>query len=76
MKIIVFILICFISSHSINLLRTINDNEMVISINQMNTTWTAGHNKRFDNMIMSDVFTHLGALYTPEEKKLKKKMLK
>ena len=68
-----FLTLVLISSHPFNLLRHINHEEMINSINELNSTWTAGHNQRFEKMVISDAITLLGALETPEDKKLKEK---
>jgi cathepsin B len=62
-----------IACHPLNLVRAINHPDMIMSINELNTTWTAGHNHRFDKMMVSEAMNLLGALQTPQEKKLKVK---
>jgi len=62
-----------ISSHSLNLLRDINHEHTIMTINEINTTWTAGHNQRFENWNLADAIGLLGALQTPQEMKLKQK---
>jgi len=44
-----------------------------MEINQKQSTWTAGFNKRFENMNLADAQILLGALKTPEDKKLPEK---
>jgi cathepsin B len=49
---------------------------MIMSINNdFQTTWTAGHNHRFDQMTVGQVQKLLGARKTPEDKKLPLKMV-
>lgn len=53
----------------------VNNLQLITEINEMQTTWVAGHNKRFDNLSVADVKKLLGALKTPEDKKLYKKKI-
>jgi len=61
-------------SHTrLDLLRSVNHPDMIMEINQMHTTWRAGYNKRFEQVSLSEAVRLLGALETPEEKKLPEK---
>jgi len=59
-----------------NLFRSVNHPDMIMEINQKQTTWKAGHNKRFENVDINGAIRLLGALQTPEEKKLPVKNVK
>ncbi len=74
--IILTIVVALIACHPLHLLREINHPEMIQEINNMNTTWTAGHNHRFDNMKVADALRLLGALNTPIENRLPLKDIK
>jgi cathepsin B len=54
-------------------MRAINHPDVIMEINDMDTTWKAGHNHNFDTMTVSQAIHLLGALKTPEERKLKVK---
>ncbi len=68
--IILTVVAALIACHPLHLLREINHPDMIQEINNINTTWTAGHNHRFDNMKVADAVRLLGALNTPNERKL------
>lgn len=50
--------------------RLINDVEMINDINNMNTTWEAGHNERFVDMTLQNAQKLLGSIQTPELSRL------
>jgi len=56
-------------------MRIVNDEDTITSINNMGTTWEAGVNERFADMKLMNVKTLLGALKTPQEHKLPKKLV-
>lgn len=56
--------------HHINLLRAVNHPDIIEEINSHATTWEAGVNERFENMTLAEVKHLLGALETPEDRKL------
>jgi cathepsin B len=67
-KFIVYsLIVTFISCKGLDLLRSVNQPDIITKINNMNTTWTAGHNSRFDNMTLKDVVRLLGVIETPKE---------
>jgi len=70
------LVIALISCHDLYLQREVNHNALINVINSLNTTWTAGHNPRFENMKVADAMKLLGALETPKERKLQEKDIK
>ena len=70
------IVIALITCQELNLQREINHQEMIDHINSMNSTWTAGHNPRFENLKVADAVKLLGSLETPKERKLQEKEIK
>jgi cathepsin B len=52
------------------LTRPAHNFEIMQEVNEMNTSWKAGVNERFNGMNLQEVKGLLGALKTPEEKKL------
>jgi len=61
------------SHHTLNMFRAVNHPDMIMEINNMGTTWKAGHNERFDKLTLQDAAKLLGSLQTPEEMKLPEK---
>lgn len=57
-------------SCQLELTRMVNDESMIMTVNQMGTTWEAGVNERFSDMKLKSVKRLLGALKTPSEHKL------
>jgi cathepsin B len=55
------------------LLRSVNHEDFIISINEASETWVAGDNERFQDMSLKEAKRLLGSLKTPAEKKLKVK---
>ncbi len=70
MKVIILALLAFTISAKIH-----PDIEMINKINSMQTTWTAGENKRFTGKDLSAAKILLGSLETPEHLKLPEKPL-
>jgi len=74
MNVIIFIItVGAIACHNLNFYKAVNHPELIMEINNMNTTWKAGHNHRFDNMKVVDAMKLLGSLQTPPERRLKEK---
>ena len=73
MKIIVVLLICLLalSAEAKKNNRSFFDFKSIINhINSLKTTWTAGHNSRFDNMDIETIKGMMGALEEPAHMKL------
>jgi cathepsin B len=58
-----------VSCH-LDLMRIVNDESIITTINNMATTWEAGVNERFSDMNLHSVTRLLGALKTDESNKL------
>jgi cathepsin B len=70
-----FLIFSIVSSH-IDLLRIVNDENIIYSINSKKTTWEAGVNERFADMNLRYVKKLLGALKTPDYLRLPIKKVK
>ncbi len=73
-KFILLSLVAIASCH-LELTRIVNDESMIMTINNMATTWEAGANERFADMSLKSVQRLLGALKTPAEHKLSPKQV-
>ena len=63
---IITIIVCLACAKNIFL-----EQEPIINIiNNLKTTWKAGHNKYFDGKTISEIKSLMGALETPDELKL------
>lgn len=61
---------------TIDLLRSVNKKDLITEINNLNTTWKAGSNKRFSNQTLSQVVGLLGVLDSKEDNKLPVKQVR
>jgi len=57
----------------LNVFRAVNHPDIIMEVNQKDTTWRAGHNARFENTPLSEAIGLLGALKTPAGRKLPEK---
>lgn len=70
MKVITALLVCLLV-FSVQSKRTFLDFKAIIEhVNSLKTTWTAGHNEKFDGMDLETIKGMMGALEEPEHMKL------
>jgi len=70
-QIIIIGLVLTIASCHLDLLSIVNDEDLITHINKQGSTWKAGPSERFADISIGTFRTLLGALKTPEDKKLK-----
>ena len=76
-KTIMLVAVLAAVSCQLDMMRSINDENMIMTINQSGSTWEAGVNERFADMSLHTAKRLLGALKTTEEQRLPyKKVIK
>lgn len=76
-RVAILVLLITLASCHLDIMRAVNDESIIMTINESNSTWEAGVNERFADMSLHTAQKLLGALKTPEDHKLPyKKVIK